>query len=180
MEAGIAIFNSTLGIATLVGHILSGILLVLIIAKKFISLDTITNWLGKHAVLLSFFIALISLLGSLTYSNIIGFEPCVLCWWQRIFLYPLVILFGVALIRKEQHLIKWYALPLLLVGSGFSTFHYLVQRFQIHSPACDVLGQSASCGGFYLFELGYITIPMMALTVSVLIMLLMTFIKKNK
>ena len=179
MEAGITIFNTTLAVATLVGTILIGILFIILIAQKFISLNKVTSWLGRHAVVLSFLIALGSVLGSLTYSNIIGFEPCMLCWWQRIFLYPLVVIFGAALIRKDHISAKWTALPLGLISAGISTYHYLVQRFLQNGPACSVLGQSASCDGFYLFEFGYVTIPMMALVAAVLIMILMTFVKKK-
>jgi disulfide bond formation protein DsbB len=179
METGIVFFNNALAIATLIGTIVAGLLFILLIAQKFFALDALTRWLNRHGVLLSFIVALLSMAGSLVYSNVIGFEPCMLCWWQRIFLYPLVVILGVALIRKDHLSAKWTTLPLVITSAGISTYHYLVQRFLENGPACSVLGQSASCDGFYLFEFGYVTIPMMALVSAVLIMLLMTFVKRK-
>src|SRR3989338_2063143 len=59
-------------------------------------------FLGKYTTVLACLVSLIAVVSSLFYSEIVGFEPCVLCWWQRIFLYPLVVLFGIALWRKDR------------------------------------------------------------------------------
>src|SRR3989338_8612975 len=62
----------------------------------------LANWVSKNALPLTFIVSLTAVLGSLFYSEIIGFEPCVLCWWQRIFLYPIVIIAGTALWRGKS------------------------------------------------------------------------------
>ncbi|MSU60451.1 MAG: disulfide bond formation protein B [Candidatus Staskawiczbacteria bacterium] len=118
----------------------------------------------RSGLLLAFLVALVSTAGSLFYSQIAGFAPCELCWLQRIFMYPLVIVLGVALIKKDFHIID-YALTLSVIGFVISAYHNYVYYYNwgLH-VACQVLGSSASCVQRYVFEFGYITIPVMALT----------------
>lgn len=101
--------------------------------------------------------------GSLYFSQVIGWEPCLMCWYQRILMYPLVLIFGVALILKKTD-VEDYALPIALMGSGLSFYHYLVQRVeQFQSAGCSVT--QISCETQYTYYFDYITIPMMAFTV---------------
>src|SRR5699024_12841110 len=82
--------------------------------------------------------ALIATLGSLFYSEVMGFTPCELCWVQRIFMYPLVMIYGVAAFKKDLSI----ALPgLFLSGIGMfiSAYHYLLQKL----PSLQEVG--ASC-----------------------------------
>ncbi|MFQ5460844.1 MAG: disulfide bond formation protein B, partial [Anaerolineae bacterium] len=67
-----------------------------------------------------------SMLGSLYFSEVRGFTPCTLCWYQRILMYPLAAILLVAIGRRDRgaHL---YVLPLSVLGIGFSTYHYLIQ-----------------------------------------------------
>src|SRR5580704_12739453 len=62
----------------------------------------IAEFFGERAILLSFLVAFLSVAGSLFYSEIAQFQPCLLCWWQRIFLYPQAILLLVAIIKKDR------------------------------------------------------------------------------
>jgi len=105
-------------------------------------------------------IALIALVGSLFYSEIIGYEPCKLCWVQRIFMYPLVVIYGYALVKRNLEI----ALPgMLLSGIGMlvSTYHYLLQKV----PALQEVGdfcEGVPCNVQYVNYLGFITIPFLA------------------
>lgn len=104
--------------------------------------------------------AVLATLGSLFYSEIIGYVPCDLCWIQRIFMYPLVIIYGVAAIKRDISL----ALPgLILSAIGFfiSTYHYLVQKL----PALHDAGGSCQivpCNVQYVNYFGFVTIPFLA------------------
>ena len=169
----------TLAILTVITQIFAIKILVVYVFRKRLAHVAPMRWLKKIALPLAFLIALAGVVGSLIYSNIIGFDPCVLCWWQRIFLYPLVPILGVALFRRDHTNVVRYALPLTVIGAGFSTYHYIIQRFTPHVASCDVMGQSASCAGFYVFEFGYITIPLMCLTAFVAIMGLLLFVNKK-
>lgn len=120
---------------------------------------------------LAFLVVLIATSGSLYMSNVLGWEPCRLCWFQRIAVYPMVVLLGVALLLEKDDVAD-YALPLAMIGIPVSAYHYLVQRIdQFHSAGCSVF--SVSCSTEYTFYFGYITVPMMALTAMVAVLVLM-------
>jgi len=105
--------------------------------------------------------SVIATLGSLFYSEGMGFIPCELCWYQRILMYPLVIIYGYAIYKKDIR----YAFPgLLMSGIGIlvSTYHYLVQQL----PGLQEAGQGCGivpCNMKYVEFLGFITIPFQAL-----------------
>jgi len=129
----------------------------------------IAYWLGSHAIAFSFLVSLAAVLGSLFYSEIMGFEPCVLCWWQRVLLFPLVIIFGVALWKKNKSAFL-YAVPLALAVALIAAYHsytYLGGRSFLD---CTALG--GACSKIYVMAFGYITIPFMSLTVALYILLL--------
>jgi disulfide bond formation protein DsbB len=105
--------------------------------------------------------ALVATLGSLYYSEIVGFVPCTLCWYQRILMYPITLLALVGILTRDDNLAH-YVLPLSVLGMGLSAYHYLIQVGVFpHSPACSV---GVPCGLRYVNYLGFITIPLMALT----------------
>src|SRR5262245_43101950 len=98
---------------------------------------TITFWqqYGPYQALAP---ALIALLGSLYYSEIAGFVPCTLCWYQRILMYPLTPIILVGILKQDDYLPS-YVLPLSITGIAVSTYHHLIELGVIeHSPACAV------------------------------------------
>jgi hypothetical protein len=135
----------------------------IVITLYFLFLKKENKWLSfvsRHALHVGFFISLASVLLSLFYSNIVGYSPCTLCWWQRIFMYPQVILFGMALYKKDRSVFR-YALALSFIGIIFSLYHYYIELGGSPLVPCGV---AVSCAKRYIFEFGYITIPMMGLT----------------
>lgn len=115
-------------------------------------------------------VAIIATGGSLYFSEIAGFIPCELCWIQRIFMYPLVILLGIAAFRGDKRIIP-YVLPLTIIGGCFSIYHYLEQKVSTVPSICK--GGGVPCSGEYINWLGFITIPLLALTAFVMITLLL-------
>lgn len=104
--------------------------------------------------------ALLALFGSLYFSEIKGYTPCELCWVQRIFMYPLVIIYGVALLKRNLTI----AIPgAILSGVGMlvSIYHYLIQKV----PAMHYTGDTCGiipCNAEYINVAGFITIPFLA------------------
>lgn len=125
----------------------------------------------EHGLYLSWMVAVIAMLGSLYFSEIRGYIPCNLCWYQRILMYPLVVLLGIAAIRKD-HKQSEYVLPLAVIGGSISFFHYLMQKTslfdQMDTTACGIV----PCTGEYINLLGFITIPFLALLAFCIIILL--------
>ena len=80
---------------------------------------------SQNLVLLAFLVSLIATLGSLFFSEIMEFIPCTMCWYQRIFMYPLVLIFLINLLYPDDKLFK-YSFPLVVIGLLFSIYHNLL------------------------------------------------------
>ncbi len=160
--------------------IFSATFLILVIFRNpHTRLHHLSRKTADHAFLIGFLVSLLAVASSFFYSNVIGFAPCELCWWQRVFLYPQVILFGVALYNEkinkvQDELVFLYSLALSLIGGGIAFFQYYGQMF---NPA--VLGacaaQGVSCAQIFFVSFGYITIPMMSLTAYLTLILIYFF-----
>ena len=122
---------------------------------------------------LALLVAAVSMAGSLYLSEVADFVPCNLCWYQRIAMYPQVVLLGVAWLRRDEG-IKVYSLTLAVIGATISVFHVLVERFPWLEGSGGVCDPANPCTIRWVEELGFITIPTMALSAFVLIALLMT------
>ncbi|TQS76664.1 disulfide bond formation protein B [Ornithinibacillus gellani] len=104
--------------------------------------------------------AVIATAGSLYYSEVMGYVPCELCWVQRIFMYPLVVIYGFTLFKKNVDI----AIPGLLmsgIGMFISTYHYLIQKLPALQEAGDACGV-VPCNLQYVNYFGFITIPFLA------------------
>jgi disulfide bond formation protein DsbB len=123
---------------------------------------------------LSWAVSLVATLGSLYFSEVMKFTPCTLCWYQRILMYPLVIILGIAAVRKDYRQAV-YVIPMAAVGGSISLFHYLTQKTSLFSAVADACGM-IPCNMQYINWLGFITIPFLALTAFVLIILLQILI----
>ncbi|MFY3792719.1 disulfide oxidoreductase [Ureibacillus sp. MALMAid1270] len=128
----------------------------------------------------AWFVSLVATLGSLYFSEIRGFIPCDLCWFQRIFMYPLVVILGIGTFQSDTS-VKKYVLPLSIVGSIISLFHYLEQKV----PGFGGIKPCVSgvpCSAEYINWFGFITIPFLALIAFTLINICMIFLftKKSK
>ncbi|MEX1013671.1 MAG: disulfide bond formation protein B [Candidatus Paceibacterota bacterium] len=114
---------------------------------------------------LSFLIVLGATLGSLFYSEIVGLPPCDLCWYQRIFIYPQVLILGFAIYKKEDKVLLDLTLLTSFIGLLLAGYHYLIQMTGSDSFFCDPSSSVANCSNIQIMELGYITMPMMSFTV---------------
>lgn len=135
----------------------------------------------ENAMIWSWVIALSAMLGSLFFSEIMHYLPCKLCWYQRILMYPLVVLLGIAAVRKDNKQ-TIYILPLSIWGAGISLYHYLMQKTGLFKQAASSCG-IVPCDVDYINWLGFITIPFLALIAFVLISVLQILLfmaeKKN-
>ena len=128
-----------------------------------------SNW---TIIFICWIVACVSTLGSLFFSEIMKFAPCALCWYQRVFMFPLVILLLVGLFPYDKSIIK-YALPLALTGWGFAFYHYLLYSGFI-PESLQPCSQGVSCSETYVDLFGFLTIPMLSLiSFSTLVALLL-------
>jgi len=123
-------------------------------------------------IFICWIIASVSTLGSLFLSEVMELAPCALCWYQRIFMFPLVIILLVGLFPFDKRIIK-YALPLAIAGWGFAFYHYLLYSGFI-PESIQPCSQGVSCSETYLDLFGFLTIPMLSLiSFSIIIGLLL-------
>ncbi|QWG42188.1 disulfide bond formation protein B (plasmid) [Bacillus mycoides] len=115
----------------------------------------------ENLLFIAWCVSFIATLGSLYFSEIMKFIPCTLCWYQRIFMYPLVLLLGVAIIKKDYSISR-YSLIFGILGSSVSLYHYLIQKIVFFSERAVSCGR-VPCTGEYINWLGFITIPFLAL-----------------
>jgi len=121
----------------------------------------------ENGLLFIWIVSAIATLGSLYFSEIRHYEPCKLCWIQRIFMYPIVIMTTVAFIQKNARIAVTTAV-FSVIGGCISLYHYGIQKLSFlaeNAPSCGAV----SCTGQYINWLGFITIPFLALTAFILI-----------
>jgi disulfide bond formation protein DsbB len=133
-------------------------------------LDAGRREVGPYALGLAWAVAGVATLGSLYFSEVAHFRPCVLCWVQRTSMYPLAVILGVAWWRRDAD-VRWYALPLAGLGLAVSAYHVLLERVpSLESGSCD---PAAPCTTRWVEPLGYLTIPTMAGTGFALVIALL-------
>ncbi len=124
----------------------------------------------------SWVIALIATTGSLFFSEMMKLPPCVLCWYQRIAMYPLVLIIGAGILFKDARL-RFYALPLSFVGLAVSVYHNLLY-YKIIPDIIKPCTSGVSCTSKQIEWLGFITIPLMALSAFFIINVLLLLDKQ--
>lgn len=137
----------------------------------------LVRFLQEKGILLGFLTAVFLIVGSLYFSEVVGFPVCELCWWQRIFLYPSAVLLGLALWKKDPSVTR-YVIALSGIAFVIGTYHHLIQLMPGLSAFCGA-EIAQSCTVRYLFELGYITFPMLGMTGAALLIFFMLFARKR-
>lgn len=120
--------------------------------------DRLIALLGTQTMWLAWLVAVVATGGSLYYSEVANFEPCALCWYQRIAMYPLVVILLVGAITRDRFVAR-YALPLTIAGSILAIYNYLVQLF----PGIEVACTRVSCSTVDVEAFGWLTMPLMSL-----------------
>ena len=123
-------------------------------------------------------IALLATVGSLFFSEVMGLPPCALCWYQRIAMYPLVLIIATGIVARDGRA-RAYALPLCLAGLGVAVYHNLLY-YGVIPEALTPCSEGASCTERQIVWLGFITIPLMGLASFVAVALCLFFHKPER
>jgi len=136
----------------------------------------------ENMLLFMWSVSLTATLGSLYFSEIRQYEPCELCWYQRILMYPIVIILTVAYIQKNAR-IAATTLTFSVIGLCISAYHYSIQKLDFMADSAPACGR-VPCTGEYINYFGFVTIPFLALIAFLLIaitsMLVLKSIKEDK
>jgi disulfide bond formation protein DsbB len=136
---------------------------------------------GSSEMLLyaAWFVGLTATVGSLFFSEVMELPPCVLCWYQRIAMYPLVVVLGAGIIMRDYARVKFYALPLAAAGLAIAIYHNLLY-YGIIPESITPCTQGISCTSRQIEWLGFITIPLLSLTAFTIITGFLLFYKAKR
>jgi disulfide bond formation protein DsbB len=135
------------------------------------------DFIAPYAVLMAFLVATVTTLGSLYMSEIAGYLPCKLCWVQRGFIYPQVLLTALLWSRPALRWLRSLSIFVALTGAIVSIYHYLIEWNVVGESSCD---PNNPCSAIWFRELGYITLPLMALTAALTIVTLLVMSWPNR
>jgi|TARA_B100001971_G_scaffold70544_1_gene65001 disulfide bond formation protein DsbB len=144
---------------TLLAMVATGITVTTCVALATDSGRTRLALLGDAPLRLAFAVAATSVAGSLYFSEVAGFTPCELCWYQRIAMYPLAVILAVEVVRPGGNVAR-FVLPLSIGGAAVSIYHYQLQLFPDQGSSCD---PGTSCVFMWVDKFGFFSIPLMAL-----------------
>lgn len=148
-----------------------------ILRTRIPSLDRLATWVGKRGLTIAFIVSLFASIMTLFYSEVIGFVPCPLCWWQRVFLYPQLILLGMALYKRDAYVAE-YSIVLSFFGLMIALYQHILQVLPNSGLPCPAVG--ASCSIRVLFEFGYITFPLLAATLFAFLIVVMLIVYSRR
>ena len=132
--------------------------------------DDLVDLVAPNAFAMAWVVAFLATAGSLYFSEVAGFEPCTLCWYQRIAMYPLVVVLGVAAARRERAG-AWYAIAIAAIGAVVSAYHVLLEWFpSIDTGACSA---TTPCTLVWFRVFGFISLPTLAFVAFALILTLL-------
>ncbi|WP_175640636.1 disulfide oxidoreductase [Metabacillus schmidteae] len=131
----------------------------------------------NKSLFFSWIVSLVATLGSLSFSEVFHFVPCTLCWYQRILMYPLTIILGVAFYYGDRTVYK-YGIPLAVIGMVISLYHYSLQKLPFMQKL-EICTSGIPCSGEYINLLGFITIPLLAFISFTLIAINLIMMRRN-
>jgi disulfide bond formation protein DsbB len=175
MPAYVEIVNKILSIGTIGLQIAIILISVNLIFFRHLN-NSFLLFFKKYTFFFGFLVAFGAVFISLFYSEIVGFPACELCWIQRIFLYPQLILFGMELYKRERSIVD-FSIAFATLGSLVSMYHVYIENGGSSNLGCSALtpekANEVSCAIRYIYEFGYITMPIMALTLSLFIIVIL-------
>ena len=156
-KEAVQLFSAILALATLAGGIAT------LLALVFETRTTWTSaWLTQVRASGLWIICMITtgaMVGSLYFSEKVGFAPCKLCWYQRIAMYSIAIISFVAALRNDKNIVR-YTIVLAPIGLVVSTYHYLLEWFPtLETNVCSL---DVPCTSVWFRELGFVTLCFMA------------------
>lgn len=176
MNEAIKTIINLFGLVVVLGQGLLALLILLFILskldKKNKQVKFVINFISENALAFSFLVSVSAVIGSFFLSQVAKIPPCDLCWYQRIFMFPIPIILGIALFKNDLG-VKKYIIPLVGVGLTIAIYHYLLQRVPTLPLPCT--NEIVSCTVKQIELFGYLTIPLMSATAFGLVVLLMGF-----
>jgi disulfide bond formation protein DsbB len=167
----------TLAALGIVGQIVAVTLIAAVLLRAFgvgTPLRFARDLMRGNELWLTFVVAAVATLGSLFFSEIADFVPCKLCWFQRIFIYPVAIIVPLMALAHDRRAAR-YLLPLPIIGIPIAIYHMLIERGIVEQAKTCLISAPGGCATKWIEEFGYVTIPTLAFTTYVLCIFLLVF-----
>lgn len=170
--------NHLVGVATVAMQLVAAVLLgVYLMRGSTERTGAVAASVGRWGIWAGFALTFCAAAMSLFYSDVLGIEPCPLCWWQRVCMFPQVILFAMAL-RKPDARVADHSIALSVIGLLIALYHHALQMLPGSGLPCPATG--VSCAQRIIFEFGYVTFPLVAATLFSLLIVLMLFVRDRR
>lgn len=157
--ATVQVFTALLTFAAGAGALVA--LIAVVLAPRWAPAAVLARAVGEAGLWLAFVVAAGATAGSLWFSEVAGFTPCQLCWFQRVAMYPLTVVTLVAAIRNDRR-VGWYVVPVAAIGAVVAAWHYAIEwRPTLEGGVCAATGPS--CADIWFREFGFVTLAFMAL-----------------
>ncbi len=137
----------------------------------------LANQIAKYGMQVALLITLFASVMTLLYSEVFGVIPCGLCWFERVMLYPQVLIVLVALYVKDA-LMPRYGITLSIVGACISLYHHFIQMGGSQFIKCPTAGAGADCAKRFFFEFGFMTFPLLSAFLFIFLIVLYTYLLK--
>ncbi|MDX1706626.1 disulfide bond formation protein B [Pseudidiomarina sp.] len=141
-----------------------------------IAKETSTAW---WLLLAAWLVALVSSLAVLFVGEVMGQTPCVLCWFQRAFMFPLAVILALACYRSD-FAVWLYAVPLAAIGALIALWHTLLYVGLIPEPIVPCSATGPSCAGDNMTILGGLPLPLLAFIAFSSIIVLLVIVRQNQ
>lgn len=132
----------------------------------------------EHLPYFAWATTLVATAGSLFFSEVMELLPCLLCWYQRIAMYPLVLIIAIGILLRDKRM-KIYALPFSMIGLLISIYHNLLYYGFIPQEITPCT-QGVPCNAVQIEWLGFITIPLMGLAAFIVITACLIFYRQEE
>ena len=134
-----------------------------------------TNW---TLLFLGWLLVSVSTTISLFFSTVLEYEPCVLCWYQRMCLFPMILILGVGLFPNFDKSVIKYSLPLAIAG-GLTAFYHTLLYAGIIPESIQPCSKGVSCTEKYFELFGFVSIPMLSFIAFSTLVGLLLFLKRR-
>lgn len=167
---GMLEFSYVIAVLVFLAQVVILVLVWAVVFQKTSFSRKVIGFLGKSAFTLGFLVALSATLASLVYSEVFHLIPCELCWWQRVLMFPQVVILGFASVWENKHS-AFYGLVFSMAGFLTGVYQIMLQSTKVESIFCAP--GTVDCSEVLFSVAGYVTLPVMSATAFGLIALLM-------
>jgi disulfide bond formation protein DsbB len=168
--------NTLVGVGTALLNLATVVLLVMYLVPSMLP-SWLASLISRAGLWGMFVVTAFASFLTLYYSEVLGATPCGLCWLQRVFLYPQVVIFGIAAWKKD--ISAWiYVVALSILGAIVALYQHYLQMGGYDAFPCPATGSAADCTARTMFELGYITYPFMAFSLFVFIIIFLLIARR--